>query len=225
MQLLILKILYLLFTTPGTQEYFFTNDLRVLLDVFIRELVDLPDECEAVSGAYKILTDLSSAIHIFESSIRSSITPSSNPTHISDLKSSSSSDPSYRMRNSAMSTPQPPGSSSVVWKNRESSREAIGTPDPVRLSDRQCRKRAPRLVVHPISRIRRCGPSFQSTPHHINLHLSRSRPAVIPQRRIGIPHSRTRARASSFRQFSLSRFQFWQSHAAGGSTQTSSPTE
>lgn len=50
MQLLILKILYLLFTTPGTQEYFFTNDLRVLLDVFIRDLVDLPEECEAVSG-------------------------------------------------------------------------------------------------------------------------------------------------------------------------------
>ena len=49
MQLLILKILYLLFTTPGTQEYFYTNDLRVLLDVFIRELVDLPEECEAVS--------------------------------------------------------------------------------------------------------------------------------------------------------------------------------
>ena len=49
MQLLILKILYLLFTTPGTQEYFYTNDLRVLLDVFIRELVDLPEEDEAVS--------------------------------------------------------------------------------------------------------------------------------------------------------------------------------
>jgi hypothetical protein len=49
MQLLILKILYLLFTTPGTQEYFYTNDLRVLLDVFIRELVDLPDEAETVS--------------------------------------------------------------------------------------------------------------------------------------------------------------------------------
>lgn len=48
MQLLILKILYLLFTTPGTQEYFYTNDLRVLLDVFIRELVDLPDEAETV---------------------------------------------------------------------------------------------------------------------------------------------------------------------------------
>ncbi|OCF37771.1 hypothetical protein I316_00898 [Kwoniella heveanensis BCC8398] len=52
MQLLILKILYLLFTTPGTQEYFFTNDLRVLLDVFIRELVDLPDECEALRHTY-----------------------------------------------------------------------------------------------------------------------------------------------------------------------------
>jgi len=50
MQLLILKILYLLFTTPGTQEYFYTNDLRVLLDVFIRELVDLPDEAETVSS-------------------------------------------------------------------------------------------------------------------------------------------------------------------------------
>jgi hypothetical protein len=50
MQLLILKILYLLFTTPGTQEYFYTNDLRVLLDVFIRELVDLPDEAETVGG-------------------------------------------------------------------------------------------------------------------------------------------------------------------------------
>lgn len=50
MQLLVLKILYLLFTTPGTQEYFYTNDLRVLLDVFIRELVDLPDEAESVSS-------------------------------------------------------------------------------------------------------------------------------------------------------------------------------
>jgi hypothetical protein len=52
MQLLILKILYLLFTTPGTQEYFFTNDLRVLLDVFIRELIDLPEEHEALRHTY-----------------------------------------------------------------------------------------------------------------------------------------------------------------------------
>ncbi|ORX33276.1 hypothetical protein BD324DRAFT_640340 [Kockovaella imperatae] len=52
MQLLILKILYLLFTTPGTQEYFYTNDLKVLLDVFIRDLVDLPEECEALRHTY-----------------------------------------------------------------------------------------------------------------------------------------------------------------------------
>ena len=49
MQLLILKLLYVLFSTKDTSEYFYTNDLRVLLDVFIRELVDLPEECEAVS--------------------------------------------------------------------------------------------------------------------------------------------------------------------------------
>lgn len=46
--LLILKILYLLFTTSGTQEYFFTNDLCVLVDVFIRELCDLDEENEGV---------------------------------------------------------------------------------------------------------------------------------------------------------------------------------
>lgn len=43
-QLIILKMLYLLFTTPGTQEYFYSNDLRVVIDVFIRMLIDLPDE-------------------------------------------------------------------------------------------------------------------------------------------------------------------------------------
>lgn len=46
--LLILKILYLLFTTSGTHEYFYTNDLCVLVDVFIRELCDLGDESEGV---------------------------------------------------------------------------------------------------------------------------------------------------------------------------------
>ena len=52
MQLLLLKILYLLFTTPGTQQYFYTNDLRVLVDVFLRELIDLPDESEALRHTY-----------------------------------------------------------------------------------------------------------------------------------------------------------------------------
>ena len=40
-QLLILKLLYLLFTTPLTYEYFYTNDLHVLVDVIIRNLLDL----------------------------------------------------------------------------------------------------------------------------------------------------------------------------------------
>ena len=52
MQLLLLKILYLLFTTPSTQQYFYTNDLRVLVDVFLRELIDLPDESEALRHTY-----------------------------------------------------------------------------------------------------------------------------------------------------------------------------
>lgn len=48
MRLLILKILYLLFTTPGTFQYFYTNDLQVLVDVIIRELVDIGEDNEAV---------------------------------------------------------------------------------------------------------------------------------------------------------------------------------
>ena len=48
--MLILKLLYEIFSTPKTYEYFYTNDLRVLIDVFIRELYDLPEECEAVSS-------------------------------------------------------------------------------------------------------------------------------------------------------------------------------
>ena len=49
LQLLILKLLYLLFTTSATYEYFYTNDLRVLVDVMIRNLLDLPDESEPVT--------------------------------------------------------------------------------------------------------------------------------------------------------------------------------
>lgn len=51
MQLLVLKILYLLFTTKGTSEYFYTNDLCVLVDVFLRELVDLDEDSESVRAA------------------------------------------------------------------------------------------------------------------------------------------------------------------------------
>lgn len=52
MQLLILKLLYLLFTTKGTSEYFYTNDLRVLVDVFLRELIDLGEENESVFDSF-----------------------------------------------------------------------------------------------------------------------------------------------------------------------------
>ncbi|GAA6064497.1 hypothetical protein JCM10212_002385 [Sporobolomyces blumeae] len=50
--LLILKVLYLLFTTAGTQEFFYTNDLCVLVDVFIRELHDLGEESEGLKHTY-----------------------------------------------------------------------------------------------------------------------------------------------------------------------------
>src|SRR6478735_1734705 len=52
LQLLILKLLYLLFTTPTTCEYFYTNDLRVLLDVIIRNLLDLPSETNVLRHTY-----------------------------------------------------------------------------------------------------------------------------------------------------------------------------
>lgn len=52
LQLLILKLLYLLFTTEATQDYFYTNDLRVLLDVIIRNLLDLPNELLSLRHTY-----------------------------------------------------------------------------------------------------------------------------------------------------------------------------
>ncbi len=52
LQLLILKLLYLLFTTKATYEYFYTNDLRVLLDVIIRNLLDLPNDLMALRHTY-----------------------------------------------------------------------------------------------------------------------------------------------------------------------------
>jgi hypothetical protein len=48
MQLLVLKILYILFNTKELSEYFYTNDLCVLVDVFLREIVDLDEESESV---------------------------------------------------------------------------------------------------------------------------------------------------------------------------------
>ncbi|CAG8691793.1 2120_t:CDS:2, partial [Racocetra fulgida] len=47
-----------MFNRAETTEYFYTNDLRVVIDVFIRELYDLPEESEAI---YNLLSDLSGA--------------------------------------------------------------------------------------------------------------------------------------------------------------------
>lgn len=52
LQLLILKLLYLLFTTKATYEYFYTNDLRVLLDVIVRNVMDLPYEKISLRHTY-----------------------------------------------------------------------------------------------------------------------------------------------------------------------------
>lgn len=50
LQLLILKLLYLVFNTKTTAEYFYTNDLHVLTDVILRNLLDLPAEDEAMQA-------------------------------------------------------------------------------------------------------------------------------------------------------------------------------
>jgi Protein of unknown function (DUF2013) len=52
LQLLTLKLLYLLFTTPSTQEYFYTNDLHVLVDILIRNLLDLPSDALSLRHTY-----------------------------------------------------------------------------------------------------------------------------------------------------------------------------
>lgn len=50
LQLLILKVLYLIFGNPSTAEYFYTNDLHVLVDVILRNLIDLPHDSAAANA-------------------------------------------------------------------------------------------------------------------------------------------------------------------------------
>ncbi|KAI0087189.1 hypothetical protein BDY19DRAFT_893658 [Irpex rosettiformis] len=52
MQLLVLKLLYLIFTTRGTTDFFYTNDLCVLVDVFLREILDLDESNESLRHTY-----------------------------------------------------------------------------------------------------------------------------------------------------------------------------
>ncbi|CAO0795169.1 unnamed protein product [Mucor circinelloides] len=53
-QMLILKLLYGIFTRPSLYEYFYTNDLYVLVDITLRELCDLGDtkESQTLRDAY-----------------------------------------------------------------------------------------------------------------------------------------------------------------------------
>ncbi|KAI7907742.1 uncharacterized protein BX663DRAFT_491900 [Cokeromyces recurvatus] len=53
-QMLILKLLYGIFTTPTLHEYFYTNDLYVLVDITLRELCNLSDtkESQTLQEAY-----------------------------------------------------------------------------------------------------------------------------------------------------------------------------
>lgn len=50
LQLLILKVLYLIFNNPQSAEYFYTNDLHVLVDVILRNLADLPSDSPAANA-------------------------------------------------------------------------------------------------------------------------------------------------------------------------------
>lgn len=52
LQLMMLKLLYLIFTTPQTYNYFYVNDVKVLVDVFLRELDNLAREDEMLRNAY-----------------------------------------------------------------------------------------------------------------------------------------------------------------------------
>lgn len=46
-KLLILKLLYGVFTRSSLYEFFYTNDLYVLVDIMLREVCDLGEEREA----------------------------------------------------------------------------------------------------------------------------------------------------------------------------------
>ncbi|CAG8442086.1 1310_t:CDS:2 [Diversispora eburnea] len=66
-QMLILKLLYNIFNAPETYDYFYTNDLCVLIDVFIRELYDLPEESEALRHSYlRVLYPLITNTQLFQ---------------------------------------------------------------------------------------------------------------------------------------------------------------
>lgn len=52
LQLMMLKFLYLIFTTKETYNYIYLNDLRVLVGIIIRELCDLGEKEETLRNTY-----------------------------------------------------------------------------------------------------------------------------------------------------------------------------
>lgn len=52
LQLMMMKFLYLVFVTPETYQFIYLNDLKVLVDVCIRELYDLSGEQERLRQTY-----------------------------------------------------------------------------------------------------------------------------------------------------------------------------
>ncbi|ORX54581.1 hypothetical protein DM01DRAFT_1383297 [Hesseltinella vesiculosa] len=51
-QLLLLKLLYTILNEPKLYEYFYTNDLYVLVDIILREVCDLGDDSDMLRDAY-----------------------------------------------------------------------------------------------------------------------------------------------------------------------------
>lgn len=51
-KILVCKFLYFIFTTPETYNFIYTNDLKVLVEVLLRELSDLPLEADGVRQMY-----------------------------------------------------------------------------------------------------------------------------------------------------------------------------
>ncbi len=52
LQIMISKVLYLIFTNKTTSELFYHNDLNVLVDVLLRELTDLSEEEESIRNTF-----------------------------------------------------------------------------------------------------------------------------------------------------------------------------
>ncbi|WFD44209.1 pre-rRNA processing [Malassezia psittaci] len=49
---LVLKLLDALFAMPETASYFYINDLKVLVDIFLRQITDLAEQCEILRQVY-----------------------------------------------------------------------------------------------------------------------------------------------------------------------------